>query len=406
MAASLRALAPLVALLTACSSGQGSGAPTSDAGADTATADAGDAATHGDGPSPEGSSSDGAAKEGATGTDASPDGPPALTLPSCLGPSAPIALSGTSAYASVQVGAGFAADAGLTAAEPFLVDYASTFSTIDLGAFSPAPAAQGCNPAQLGQSCSFANLSFFGSWGSVVLVTESYASLQGGVRQAGILATDFLSAQPFTLDYRGSRVFAGSSTAFCSDAELAAAGFAPMTTSGFFSHDAATLSALTTVDSAGATGVTVPNVPTVSLRVGGVAALAQLDTGFDDSVQLHSVNINQAFLAALQAQNPGAITRDPSLDLQLTTCVVGSDETVEGYRLAAGSTLDFVSDGGGAARSVSDAILFAKNTPAAAQVCGGIGTWTVPAAQVASSFYADAGAMVFDPIASRVWIPQ
>ncbi|MGD0525270.1 MAG: hypothetical protein ABSE49_09010, partial [Polyangiaceae bacterium] len=135
-------------------------------------------------------------------------------------------------------------------------------------------------------------------------------------------------------------------------------------------------------------------------------ALAQLDTGFDDDVDHHSVNINQAYLATLMAQNPGAIVRDASLDLTLTTCVDGTSETVEAYRLAAGTSFEFVADSGTAARSVSDAILFAKNTPKAALVCGGIGTWTVPAAQVAQSFYVDAGAVVFDPIGAKVWMPQ
>jgi hypothetical protein len=45
-----------------------------------------------------------------------------------------------------------------------------------------------------------------------------------------------------------------------------------------------------------------------------------------------------------------------------------------------------------------------KRTPAAALRCGGIGTWTAPAAQIATSFYVDAGVMVFDPFAERVWI--
>jgi hypothetical protein len=168
----------------------------------------------------------------------------------------------------------------------------------------------------------------------------------------------------------------------------------------------ASLSPLTTVDSAGMAGYTVPDVPTVKVSVGGVAAIGQLDTGYDDSVDHHSVNINQAYLAALMKQNPGAIVRDSSLDLTLSTCVAGTNETVEAYRLAAGTSFQFVSDAGTPARSVSDAILFAKNTPTAALVCGGISTWTVPAAQVAQSFYVDAGAVVFDPIAQKVWMPQ
>jgi hypothetical protein len=38
--------------------------------------------------------------------------------------------------------------------------------------------------------------------------------------------------------------------------------------------------------------------------------------------------------------------------------------------------------------------------------CGGIETWTVPAAQMGASFLVDAQAVVFDPISSRVWLPK
>jgi hypothetical protein len=401
--------ASLLSLLAACSSSTGIGdGPGSDAG--TSSGDTGSSADGG-GKGDSSASTDATASDGDAGhpdgsgsVDGAADALRPLTLPACLGASAPIVLSGTSAYTSVQIGATF--DAGLTAAEPFLIDFGSTSSDIDLSAFNPAPATENCNDAKLGQACTFSNLSFFGSWGSVVLYTASYSSIQGSVRQAGLLATDFLSAQPIALDYKGLRVFAGASSGFCTDSELGAAGFAPMTTSGFYSDDLATLNALSTVVSGAAAGTSVPNVPTVKIQVGGVAALAQLDTGFDDSVVNHSVNINQAFLAAIQAKSPGAITRDSSLDLSLSTCIVGTSENVEAYHLAAGSTLEFVSDGGGTARSVSDAVLFVKNTPAAALVCGGIGTWTVPAAQIATSFYVDAGAMVFDPVSSRVWIPE
>jgi hypothetical protein len=69
-------------------------------------------------------------------------------------------------------------------------------------------------------------------------------------------------------------------------------------------------------------------------------------------------------------------------------------------------TFAFVGLDGGTAHAETDAVLFAKNTPPAARVCGGIGTWSVPAAQVAASFYVADGLVVFDPLASQVWIPR
>ena len=50
-------------------------------------------------------------------------------------------------------------------------------------------------------------------------------------------------------------------------------------------------------------------------------------------------------------------------------------------------------------------MIFVKHTPQAAKVCGGIGTWTVPAAQIGTSFFIDAAAVVFDPPRHRVWLP-
>ncbi len=255
----------------------------------------------------------------------------------------------------------------------------------------------------MGQACSFADFDFFGSWGQVTFTVENYAGFKGTVRQGGIVGTDFLSVHPFTLDYQGSRIFLGSNIAFCSDVELTAAGYAPLSTAGFYSSDLATLKPLSMVDSAAMMGRTVPNVPTVKLHVGGVEAVAQLDTGFDDAVVPFSININEAYLAAIQAANASAITRAPTLDLSLSTCV-GVNENVAAYKVN-GST-EFIADDGKPARAETGVVLFVKHTPAAAKVCGGIGTWTVPAAQVGDSFYASAGAVVFDAVHGHVWLPR
>jgi hypothetical protein len=142
------------------------------------------------------------------------------------------------------------------------------------------------------------------------------------------------------------------------------------------------------------------------VQIAGVAAVAQLDTGFNDSVTKFSLDINEAFLLAIQAQSPSALVRDSSLDETLTTCVNGVSEPVQGYRLAAGSALGFVDQGGNIARSYPGAVVFVKETPDAAQACGGIGTWTVPAAQVAASYFVDMGILAFDPFHETVWIPH
>jgi hypothetical protein len=225
------------------------------------------------------------------------------------------------------------------------------------------------------------------------------------VRQAGIIGTDLLSEHVLTLDYAGGNVYAASSGAFCSASALGAAGFVPLSVTGFYENDVSLLEPATDVES-GASDESVPDVPTVPVKIAGVAALAQLDTGFDDDVTPFSVNINKAFYSAIVAAMPGALVRDASDDETLSTCVSGVSESADAYRLAAGVTFDFITVSATTARAYAQAVIFVKGDPAAASSCGGIGTWTVPAAQVGASFYVDMKALAFDPYGARVWIPK
>jgi hypothetical protein len=218
------------------------------------------------------------------------------------------------------------------------------------------------------------------------------------------LGTDFLSTGIYTLDYAGKRMLhAESKAAACTDDELLKAGFAPLSTAGFFANDFARLKPLQDVDRDAVGTITVANVPTVPVRIAGTDALTQLDTGFEDSVVPHSINVNVAYLEAVQAASPGALIRDAAHDLTLSTCA-GVSEPVEAYRLADGRAFEMIDVQGGRARTWGDATVFVKRTPAAARKCAGIGTWSVPAAQIGASFFTDMRVVVFDPIASRVWI--
>jgi hypothetical protein len=287
--------------------------------------------------------------------------------------------------------------------KPFLLDFATTASYIDLSAFTTPPPASGCNAQQTGQQCMFAGFLFFGNWGQVTLITTNFG--EGTKGPGGIIGTDFLSVHRYALDYVGAQIFEGSDTSFCTDSELTGAGFAPLSTAGFFESNLGLLAPLSSVDSSGQRGFSVPDVPTVGVGVGGVRGLAQLDTGFDDAAVHHSVNVNEAYFSAVQAAAPNALVRLPQYDLTLSTCA-GVSEPVSAYGFGPGSSFTFISDDSSIVRSFSDAVIFVKHTPMAALMCGGIGTWTVPAAQVGSSFFPDVGALVFDPISARVWMPR
>ena len=316
-------------------------------------------------------------------------------LPACLGDAKALVVSSSLPFTDVKIG---------TATGAFLVDFGTTRSTIDLAAFATPPTATGCNPALLGQSCSFAGFDFFGGWGTVTLVTADHSGIVASVREAGILGTDFLSVNAFTLDYAGKRILRAQKATFCPDSALTAAGLVALPSTGFYSSVLSTLKPLSDVVSGAAAGTHVPNVPTVPLRVAGATAVAQLDTGFDDALVPYSINVNAAFYDAIVAKSPTALVRAASKDLSLSTCVSGVSENVEAYTLASGVAAELLSTGDVAARRHPSAVLFVKRTPSSAKVCGGIGTWTAPAAQVAGSFFVDAGVMVFDPFGSRVWV--
>ncbi|MFI5301954.1 MAG: hypothetical protein ACHREM_28015, partial [Polyangiales bacterium] len=317
------------------------------------------------------------------------------STPSCLGDSYPITIAGQLPFVPVVIG---------TSSARFLFDTATTYSSIDPSGFTPgAPTSTNCSltPA-LGASCSYSELAFLGASPPASLVVESFGTI-GGVREGGILATDFTSLGVYTIDWTGSRAHVATSTSFCARSALLGLGWRPLSTAGFFSSSLASLRPLGDVQAGATSGFTVPNVPTIPSKIAGVSAFTQIDTGFDDDVTHHSVNVNVAFYAAIVAADSGALVRDASLDLSLSTCA-GVSEPVQAYTLASGRSFTLVADDGSTARSFSDAVIFVKQTPAAAKSCGGIGTWTVPAAQIGGSFAESLGIIAFDPYASVVWV--
>lgn len=299
-------------------------------------------------------------------------------LQSCHGVKAPLVISSQMPYALARVGA---------AEGYFLLDFATTASTID-----PKGFADGVVPQPVdGTTDQFAGFDFYGPWGAVRLDVQDHSGVNGTVRQAGILGTDFLALNTFTLDYAKGVVYRADALSFCSDEILRAEGMKPLGTAGYYSYD------LDKVQPG------FPNVPTVPVRVGTATAVAQLDTGYDDALYKHSVNINKPFFEALKAAGV-ALVPVPGADLALSTCVPGQQETITAYKVGPGASFDFVSTDGSVAYSEESVLLFVKDTPLAAKQCGGIGTWSIPAAQVAASFYNDARRLVFEPYTSRVWI--
>ena len=382
-------LPALVLQVSSCSDDPASASDTPDAAADTKQR-----------PTPDG------AEEELDASDGAVKRPPPV-IPGCVGASIPLQPSGERGYVGVNMGDDGGANVG-----DFLLDFGANGSTIDLKAFDAGPVPSSCfgDASAPGASCSFTNFDFFGPWGTVTLVTADYSFLFNSVKQAGIIGTDFLSVYPFTIDYAHAKVWRSASPTFCTDAQLLGAGFSPIPAGGFYTNKFASLRPLSDVindpDAAATAGYVVPNVPTIPITVAGASALAQLDTGYDDRIIRHSINVNQALLDQLLAQSPVKVTRQQSKDLYLTTCVPGLSQLGAAWKLAPGTEVNFTGVGAAIARRDTGTYLFVKEKLPAAERCGGIETWTVPAAQMGASFLVDAQAVVFDPISSRVWLPK
>ncbi|EHR69583.1 hypothetical protein BurJ1DRAFT_0702 [Burkholderiales bacterium JOSHI_001] len=303
----------------------------------------------------------------------------------CLGDTRPMVVDHQMPYAQVRVGqrSGY-----------FVLDFGATVSSITPSGF----AAPGAPTPVPGTADRYDGFDFFGPWGRVQLALQGQAPATSRVRQAGVIGTDFLASHIYTLDYRAGRLHRAAPQGFCTDATLAAAGFRALSTRDHYAETPQRLSC----PLAGGPPNCV-NVPTVPLRIGPLQTGAQLDTGYDDGRRPYSLNINAALFEALQRQKVPMKPR-PDIALQLSTCVPGLSETVEAWQLAA--RLPFgLQDTAGATLAVPSrqVTLFVKRTPPAARACGGIGTWSQPAAQLGASFVAR-GALVVDPFSQRVWL--
>ena len=305
--------------------------------------------------------------------------------PACLGETRPLVVDHQMPYAQVQVGG---------RRGHFVLDFGATVSSITPAGFT-APGAPSPVP---GTNDRYDGFDFFGPWARVQLALQLQAPTTARVRQAGVIGTDFLASHIYTLDYRAGRLHRATQHSFCSDTVLAAAGFRPLSTRDYYAETPQRLSC----PLAGGPPNCV-NVPMVPVRIGPVQAMAQLDTGYDDGGRPHSLNINAALFDALkQARVP--MKPRPDIALRLSTCVPGLSETVEAWQLARQVPFGLPAMQGPPLPALKEAVtLFVKRSPAAARACGGIGTWTQPAAQLGASFVAR-GALVVDPFSQRVWL--
>lgn len=287
----------------------------------------------------------------------------------------------------------------------FIVDLGSSGSYVDPGAFpAPGPELLSCREGML---CQFLSVQVLGGTEKVRFTWGDYKDRTTGLRQAGIVGTDFTSEKAVALHYSESALFVADLTTFCKDEELLRLGLVPTSSEGYYSDKFAKLKRMHEVkDTQGSLDEPIDNVPVAQVRVAGVTLPAQLDTGFDDSKAMFSVNVNTAWLEAVQTAQPGLLRRvEVQNPISLTTCVAQISEELDQYETSNGTPL--MLEMLGTDKEVIRAFVakvFVKKTPKEAMRCGGIGTWKVPAAQIGASFFQDLDLVVFDPLSARVWL--
>jgi hypothetical protein len=317
-------------------------------------------------------------------------------------PYTPVRVQGRTGFFVVDLGADGSAISPDTflggAAGKVAVGAGSGGGNSAAGAGSAAGGAGGAaGPVPLpGSSDRFAGVDFFGPWAPLRLSVQDHSGIRGPLPQAGLIGTDLLNGHAITLDYANGLLRRATAEGFCSDGELRRAGFLPLSSRDYYGTNIAALRCPAAPRRGGC-----PNIPTIPLRIGSVGAVAQVDTGYADGLRPPSMNINRALLQRLERAGLPLI-REPGADLTLSSCVRGETERVLAYRLAAGRAVELVGSDGGAVRRLPGVTLFLKDSPAAIQACGGIGTWSEPAAQLGASFVND-GTLVVDPFSQRLW---
>jgi hypothetical protein len=162
---------------------------------------------------------------------------------------------------------------------------------------------------------------------------------------------------------------------------MRAQGFVPISQLRYFSSDHSALDARH------------PNVPIVFLRLGAVRVWAQIDTGYDDAIYRHSVDINQALYGRLIKD--GMHLRRVS-EVTVSTCE--GSETRPVYALMDESLIIETDQAQPIVRTPNFYLILKQ-----ANGCGGIGAMSEPAAQLGASFLGLFRATVFDPKSKIVW---
>ena len=249
----------------------------------------------------------------------------------------------------------------------FLMDYGATRSSLSESAFAASDG-----------SVRNAALSLPSFKGGNFDLRHYDFPLQTTEGQLGVIGTDFLSL--LSVQFTGSAIFLGAQP--CQPNALRAHRLIPIAQNGFFS------SYPSMIDGGH------PNVPVLFLRLGEVHTWAQIDTGYDDTVYTHSVDINEALYKRLV---DNGIKLERLAGISVSTCEGRESRNVYTVK---GRSLVIETDQAKPIKRTETFHLILKS----ADGCGGIGAMTTPAAQLGASFLQLFGTVVFDPRSGIVWL--
>lgn len=251
----------------------------------------------------------------------------------------------------------------------FLLDWGSTSSSLSDTAFPASTTA--------GRALSFDLPSFT----SGQFASRHYPAGAGPADgQVGLVGTDFLAQMSAMLTYepRGGSVRLSAKP--CDGARLVADGFVPVRQDGHFSADPRRVSGK-------------PNIPVLFVRLGAVTVPAQIDSGYEDALWQHAIDINEALYRRLV---DGGVRLTAVGSTRVATCAGSEMRQI----LRAEAPVLIVSESGRAIRQIPDYNLFRKMPNS----CGGIAAMDTPAAQLGASFLRTLGTIVIDGKSETVWV--
>lgn len=277
---------------------------------------------------------------------------------------------------------------------PFLLDYGASASSLEHGIWVIPAIDPRVSTDAGGQQIKATGLSLPG-WATAPVTLRIFDRnlyLTDGRQQHGVIGVDLIERQNVELHYEqaGKRYAVISAyNASCDTSQLKSKKFIKLGQAGHWAHG-------------GVAADGIHNGPVayfaLSDEKGTVTKTfwAQIDTGYEDSLLTHSIDINKALLDALQSVG-APLVEGPSVQVK------GCDGSARMRRtfVAPGRTLRVKSDTGEEVVQLKSFHLVLKDK---AEGCGGISAAPEPAGQMGASFLEAFGTTVFMGSTKEVWI--